>query len=156
MHKQKNTQDISIYWKWETFLLNIRCKNKVANILLLSTLPFYKENIVNIIKILWEIAKRLRVSEKVVRDKIILLKGDLLTIRNCRRVIYRRQGKQLHSSRFHQLEPGAGLFHPQMNFLSILFDRFWGIARDIVSVNHNTSQKPQIITTSIILKIFCK
>lgn len=43
MHKQKNTQRILIYYKWEIFLPNIRCKNEVANILLLSTLFLMKK-----------------------------------------------------------------------------------------------------------------
>lgn len=137
MYKQENTQVVSIYQKWETPLPNIRCRNEAADILPLPTLPFNEESIAGTIDILREIAKRLGLSEEVVRDKIILLKGDLLTVRNCRRAIYRRQGEQLPSSRFHWLElPVAGLFHLQINFLSMLFDRFWGVAGDIVSLNH--------------------
>ena len=78
MHKQKNTQRVSIYWKWETLLPNIRCKNEVANIFPLPTFPYNEGSIVNIIKILWKIAKRLGLSDKIIRNKVILLKGNLL------------------------------------------------------------------------------
>ncbi len=135
MHKQKNTQGVSIYRKWETPLPNIRCRNEVADILPLLTLPFNKGSIAGTIKILREIAKRLGLSNEIVRNKIILLKGKFFTIRNCRRAIYWRQSEQLPSLKFHWLKPVAGLFHLQMNFLSLLFDRFWGIAGDIVSLN---------------------
>ncbi len=39
------------------------------------------------------------------------------------------------SLRFYWLDPVAGVLHLQMNFLSMLFDRFWGVAGDIVSLN---------------------
>ncbi|WP_375449348.1 hypothetical protein [uncultured Nostoc sp.] len=135
MHKQKNTQGVSIYQKWETLLPNIRCRNEVADILPLPTLLFNEGSIAGIIEILREIAKRLGLSDEIVRNKIILLKGDLLTVRNSRCAIYRRQGEHLPSSRFQWLEPVARLFHLQMNFLSMLFDWFWDIAGDIVSLN---------------------
>ena len=135
MHKQKNTQGVSIYQKWETPLPNIRCRNEVADILLLPTLPFNEGSIAGTIEILWEIAKRLGLSDEIVRNKIVLLKGDLLTIRNSRRAIYRWQDEHLPSPRFYWLELVAGLFHLQMNFLSMLFDRFWSVAGDIVSLN---------------------
>ena len=114
---------------------NIRCKNEVADILPLPTLPFNERNIAGTIKILWEIAKRLGLSDEIVRNKIILLKGDLLIVRNSRRAIYWRQGEHLPFPRFYWLEPVARLFHLQMNFLSMLFDRFWGVAEDIDSLN---------------------
>lgn len=58
-----------------------------------------------------------------------------MTVRNCRRAIYRRQDEPLPSARFHWLEPVAGLFHLQMNFISMLFGKFWGIPGNIVSLN---------------------
>ena len=114
---------------------NIRCRNEVADILPLPTLPYNEGSIVGTIEILQEIAERLGLSDEIVRDKVILLKGDLLTVRNCRRAIYRRQGVDQPFLRFHWLEPVAGLFHMQINFLSMLFNRFWGVAGDIVSLN---------------------
>ena len=114
---------------------NIRCRIEVIDILSLPTLPYNDGSIAGTIEILREITERLGLSDKIVRDKVILLKSDLLTVRNCRRAIYRRQGVDQPSLRFHWLEPVAGLFHLQMNFLSMLFDRFWGVAGDIVSLN---------------------
>ncbi len=80
MYKQKNTQGVSIYRKWETHLLNIRCRNEVAEILPLPTLPYNEGSIAGTIEILREIAERLRLSDEIVRDKVILLKGDFLII----------------------------------------------------------------------------
>ncbi|WP_375449164.1 hypothetical protein [uncultured Nostoc sp.] len=52
MHKQKNTQRISISQKWETPLPNIICRNEITDILPLLTLPYNKGSIVSTIKIL--------------------------------------------------------------------------------------------------------
>ncbi len=111
IHKQKNTQKVSIYRKWETPLLNIRCRNEVADILPLLTLPFNEGSIAGIIEILQEITKRLGFFDEIIRNKIILLKGNLFIIRNCKCAIYQQQGKQLPSPRFYWLEPVAGLFY---------------------------------------------
>ena len=138
MHKQKNTQEVFIYQKWETFLPNIRCRNEVVDILQLPTLLFNEGSIAGTIEILWEIAKRLGLSDEIVRNKIILLKGDLLTVRNSRRAIYWRQGEHLLSPKFYWLEPIAELFHLQMDFVSMLLDQFWGLAGDIISLNRYT------------------
>ena len=52
MHKQRNTQGVSIYRKWETPLSNIRYRNEAADILPLPTLPFNERSIAGTIKIL--------------------------------------------------------------------------------------------------------
>ena len=96
------------------------------------------ESIAGTNEILWEIAKQLGLFDKIVRNKIILLKSDLFTIQNSRCAIYQRQSEHLPSSKFHQIEPVAGLFHLKMKVLSMLFDWLWGIAGDIVSLNHYT------------------
>ncbi len=70
-------------------MLNIRYKNEVANIFPLPTLFYNKGSIADIIEILQEIAEQLGPSDEIVRDKVILFKGDLITVRNCRCAIYR-------------------------------------------------------------------
>ncbi len=80
---------------------NIRCRNEVADVLLFPTLPYNKGSIVGTIEILREIAERLEFSDEIVRDKVILLKGNLLTVRNCRHAIYRQQGVDQPSFRFY-------------------------------------------------------
>lgn len=131
MHNQESTQSLSIYWKWETFLPNVRCRNEVADIFPLPTLFFNEKNIASTIKILQEIAKRLKLFDKVVGDKIILSKINLLIIRNCRSVIYWQKGKQLIFFRFHQLELIARLFYLYMNFLSMLL-AYFGVLPEIL------------------------
>ncbi len=114
---------------------NIRCTNEVADILPLPTLLYNESSIAGTIEIFREIVERLGLSDKIVKDKVILLKGDLLIVRNCRRAIYWRKSVDQPSLKFYWLEPVAGLFHLQMNFLSMLFDRFWGVANNIISLN---------------------
>ncbi len=83
---------------------NIRCRNEVSDILPLPTLPYNEGSIAGTIEILREIAERLGLSDEIVRDKVILLKSDLLTVRNCRRSIYRWQGVDQPSLLGHEAE----------------------------------------------------
>lgn len=57
MYKQKIIQGVLIYWKWKTFLPNIRYRNEVTDILQLPALSYKKSSIANTIKIVWEIVK---------------------------------------------------------------------------------------------------
>ncbi len=58
-----------------------------------------------------------------------------MTVRTYRHAIYWRQEEILLLDRFHYLEPMVGLFHLQMNLLSMLFGKFWGVAGNMVSLN---------------------
>lgn len=117
-------------------LLDVRCNNKTANIFPLPTLAFNEGSINGTIEVLLDIAGRLELTDDVVKSKVILLKGDLLIIRNARRAIYWRQDELLPLPRFDWLEPVAGLFHLQINVLSVFFDKFWGNASSIVDLDH--------------------
>lgn len=64
-----------------------------------------------------------------------MLKGDLITIKNSTRAICRRQGEYEQSMKFSWLEPIACLFHLHMNFQSLLFEKLWGVSRDVISLN---------------------
>lgn len=124
MQKQKNDCNIPIYSKWASPLPDIRCSLEKANILPLPTLAFNKGTISGSIDIIGELAERLELTNEVVREKIILIKGDLMTVQNCRRAIYRQQDELQPLDKFDWLEPMAGLFHLQMNLLSMLFGKF--------------------------------
>lgn len=63
-----------------TFANDIRQRNEVTDIFQLLTLLFNKRSIATIIKIVKEIAKQLRLYSKIVRDKMILIRDNLLTV----------------------------------------------------------------------------
>lgn len=88
MNKQTNVCDRLLYTKWQSTLPDVRCKNEVSNILLLLTLLYKKENIFEIIEILFNIADLLKLTDNIVKDKIMTLQRDLITIKNCRCAIY--------------------------------------------------------------------
>lgn len=75
----------------------------------------------------------------MIRDKIILMKGDLITIQNCRRAIYWQQDELLSLDRFYWLEPVAGLFILEINLIFMLFGKFCGVASNVVSLNWYSS-----------------
>lgn len=93
MRKQKNDCNISIYRKWALPLPDIRCSLKKADIFLLPILAFNKVTISGSIDIIRKLAEWLELTNKVVRDKIILIKGDLMIIQNCQCAIYWQQDK---------------------------------------------------------------
>ena len=135
MHRQKNDRNILIHRKWPSPLPDIKCRPDIANVLPLLTLATNKATISGTIDIVQELAERLELTDEVVRNKFILLKEDLMTICNCQRAIFWRQAKLPPLNKYFWLEPVAGLFHLQMNFLSLLFEKFWEIAGDLVSFN---------------------
>lgn len=116
-------------------LLDIRCNLEKADLLTLPTLAYNKGTISGTIDIIQELAERLELTNEVVRDKIIFIKGNLMTVQNCCRAIYRQKDELLLLDRFQWFEPVAGLFYLQMNLLSILIGKFWDVAGDLVSLN---------------------
>lgn len=80
MRRQKNDRNIPIYRKWPSPLPDVRCKLEPADILPLPTFAFNEGTIAGTIDIFEEIAKRLELTDEVVRDKLIILKGDLMTV----------------------------------------------------------------------------
>ena len=155
MNKQKNSHNRPLYTKWRSPLPDIKCKNEASNILPLPTLPYNEGNISETIEVLRDIAKRLELTDDVVKDKIILLKGDLMTVRNCRRAIYRWQDELRPTARFHWIEPVAGLFHLQINVLALFFDKFWGTTGNIVGLDRfNGILKRKHITRAALTKNF--
>lgn len=96
----------------------------MADILPFPTLAFNKKSINGTKEVLLDIISNLELTDNVIKSKVILLKGDLLTIRNARCAIYQRQDMLLPLLRFDWLELVAGLFHLQINVLSVFFDKF--------------------------------
>ena len=100
----------------------------------LPTLTFNERTIMGTIDVLTTFAERLGLSEEMVCNKIIMIRGDLLTVRNVRQTLFQRRGKLMKINRFDWLEPTAGLFHLQMNLLTMLFDKLWGKPGNIASL----------------------
>lgn len=135
MQKQKNAWNILIYRKWASSLPDIGCNLEKANILPLPTLLYNEDTISGSIDIIRKLADRQELTDDVIKDEIILIKRDLMTVQNCRCAKYRQQDELLSLDRFHWLEPVAGLFHLQMNLISILFGKFWVVVGGVVSLN---------------------
>lgn len=68
-------------------LKDIQCSVRIANIILLSILSLNKVSIVEIVNILYYLIGRLRLSG-IVKDTVILIKDNYLTIWNIIYIIY--------------------------------------------------------------------
>ncbi len=79
----------------------IRYRLKKADIFLLPTLAMNEGTIPGFINIVQELAKQLELLDEIIKDKLILLKGDLITVRNCQRAIYWQQEEILPLNRFY-------------------------------------------------------
>lgn len=111
MQKQKNNHNITIYQKWFLYLIDIKCKLKLVDIFLLLTLAINKGIIVESIDIVQKLAKQLKLLDKFIKNKLILVKRKLMTIWNYQYKIYRQQEKNLLLNKFHWFEPMVSLFY---------------------------------------------
>jgi len=59
-------------------------------------------------------------------DKIVLIKGDWLTIRNINLSLFQRHDAVNQEETFDFLERVMGLFHLQMNVLKLMIRNYWG------------------------------
>lgn len=80
-------------------------------------------------------ATQLGLSNEIIYDKIIMMRSNLLTIRNVQQSIFWYCGKLMKLNKFDWLDPTAGLFHLQMNLLTIMFDKLWGKSGNIASLS---------------------
>lgn len=87
------------------------------------------------IDVLRTFAARLGLSNEMVKNKVIMMRGDVLTIRNAQRSIFRRHDELTTLHKLDWLEPTAGLFHLQMNLLTMLFDKLWGKSGNVASLS---------------------
>ena len=77
------------YCRWPSPLDDIRCPLTKADVVPLPTLAFNEGTIVGTIDVLQTIANRLGLIDEMVSDKVIMMRGDLLTVRNTQRTIFR-------------------------------------------------------------------
>ncbi|MCJ1269238.1 hypothetical protein MMC22_009128 [Lobaria immixta] len=134
MRKQKTSRGASIHPKWPSPLPDVQCILETADILPVPTLPFDEGTIVGTTDILRTLIKRAE-HDAAADDKIIMLKGDLLTIRNSTLAIFRREDEYTPFMKFSWLEPIADLFHLHMNFQSMIFEKLWGVPGEVIFLN---------------------
>lgn len=113
------------YSNWPIPLKSIQCIMWKADIITLLILPLNKASIAEIVNILRWLTECLGPTD-VVEDKVVPIKGDFLTMRPITRAIYRKQDEPNALYKFSWLEPIAGLFHLQINILSLFQISFWG------------------------------
>ncbi len=97
----------------------MQCIKEKTDILPLPTLPYDKSEINETFDILRELIQCLDLDDYVFEDKIVMVKGDWLTVRNITRVIYQKQEEPEILYTLGWIELIAGLFHLQMNILKL-------------------------------------
>lgn len=107
-------------------LKEIRASKARADYLTFPTLDIDEASIDGTIDLLQRLVDILGLDEQMVRDNVIWLSGDYLTVRNVARAIRRRVEHIQRIHNFGFIEPIAGLFHLQMNVLKMLMDTFEG------------------------------
>ena len=83
MQKRNNNYNIPIYQKWPLPLPDIRSKVEIAKIFLLPIFTMNEDTILRSINIIQELAEQLKLLDRFIKNKLILLKENLMTIRNC-------------------------------------------------------------------------
>ena len=86
--RQKNDHNILIHHKWLSSLEDIKCKPGIFDILLLPTFATNAVTIFGIIDIVQELEERLELTDEIVKDKLILIKRDLMIISNYQHIIF--------------------------------------------------------------------
>ncbi len=86
------------------------------------------------IDILKEYLKRLGIEDVAIFNKLLIFKGDFLTVRNVTRAIYQCQEELRPIERFQFIKPIARLFYLQMNVLKLFLDATWGKKGDQISL----------------------
>ncbi len=74
--------------KWQAPLREVQCRIEKADIIPLPTLPLDKALIARCIDILKKYLKRLGIENVAIFNKLLIFKGDFLTMRNITRAIY--------------------------------------------------------------------
>lgn len=87
------------------------------------------------VEVFWTIATRLGLTDEMVSNKVVMMRGDLFTVRNAQGSIFRLRGELGNLDKFDWLEPTAGLFHLQMNLLTMLLDKLWGKCGNVASLS---------------------
>ena len=71
-----------------------------------------------------------------------MFKGDLFTVWNISRVIYRKQEENSYIHSLDWIKPVAGLFHLQMILLNLMFDKFWRNSGNVFSLRQFSTALP--------------
>ena len=89
----------------------MRCPIEKARVFPLPTLALDKSKTSQVVKILQEYSKFLGLTDNMVSEKTIRVKGDWLTVRNMRIAMYQCTGKVTELDTFKWLKPIASLFY---------------------------------------------
>ena len=94
----------------------------------LPTLELNEALITDVIEILKELISELDVDPETLLDKVILFKGDYLTVRNINLAMYQRQDSAFinKAEALDFCEPIIGLFHLAMNVQQMMCQLYWG------------------------------
>ncbi|KAF8415743.1 hypothetical protein EV426DRAFT_578999 [Tirmania nivea] len=114
----------------------------------INTLPIIKLNeavIFDMIQILKLLCEEIGLEfDSTLKEVLIMVKGDWLTVRNIVRAIYERIEELVPVKSFSWIEPVIGLFHLQMNVLHMNMSAHWGrvedpglVQRFVVMLGHN-------------------
>lgn len=101
----------------------MHCKIEKVDILLLPTLAYDKSTISGTLDILRKVTQLLGLTNDIVCNKVIILKGDSLTVRYATRAIFRWQDEPTSLHRLNWIESIAGLFYLQMNLLRFMVEK---------------------------------
>ena len=124
----------------------MRCPIEKARVFPLPTLALDESKISQVVEILREYSKFLGLTDNMVSEKTIMVKGDWLTVRNVRIAMYQCTGEVTELDTFKWLEPIAGLFYLQMTVLKTFLQILWGKSRDASSLSrcHDALRRPKV------------
>jgi hypothetical protein len=97
-----------------------------SDIYTLPTLDLNEAKIDETIEILKTLHKELDLPLEALNDRVLMVKGDWLTVRNINSALFQRQEAVNDEETFDWIEPVMGLFHLQMNVLKLLIGTHWG------------------------------
>lgn len=85
------------------------------------TLAYNKETIITMFDMLCRFAIQISLTNHMVKEKTIILRGNLLKIQNAYQSIFLYKDKASQFDKFDLFEPTTNLFHLQMNLLKMFF-----------------------------------
>ncbi|KAF8475090.1 hypothetical protein BDZ91DRAFT_789320 [Kalaharituber pfeilii] len=120
------------YWKEEKPKYQALKERKVmkTEIFTLPTMDLNENRIPEVIKILETLAAEVKLPmDEVLANRVVLVEGDWLTIRNVLISMFQRQDDLLEN-RLSWIEPTVGLFHLQMTILKMILRTHMGSTRE--------------------------
>lgn len=92
----------------------------------LPTLDLNEARIDDTISIITTFLENIGVKANNMHDKVAMLKGDYLTVRNANIAMFQRQDADSRDDTLDYLEPVTGLFHTNACMQSIIIKAYWG------------------------------